>query len=331
MNRIEAVPEEALPFLKQQGICPERQERIQMGRNSRVWLIESGGTRWILKEYFRHPQDPRNRLHSESAFISFLNRFHLPVPQVVSVDHRNSLGLYTWLEGVPVTQITEEHIAQCSTFIEKINEVHMNNGAKDLPPASEACIKNQLHWEYVQQRMQQLKKIEPVSALHQEVLDWINMALQPKLEKVLSQMNDTEEETEELFNHFEPILSPSDFGFHNILEYQGQLHFFDFEYAGWDDPAKLCADFACQPEYPVSEEHAKLFCQRLGEGLEQPDLPHRFNLLIPLYRIKWCCIMLNEFRKQDRERREHAASLEPTFHLNQQFSKAQNYFSNYFS
>ena len=34
-------------------------------------------------------------------------------------------------------------------------------------------------------------------------------------------------------------LSPSDFGFHNaLLEATGKLRFVDFEYAGWDDPAK---------------------------------------------------------------------------------------------
>ena len=39
-------------------------------------------------------------------------------------------------------------------------------------------------------------------------------------------------------------ISPSDFGFHNVLRRPGgHLVFLDFEHAGWDDPAKLFGDF----------------------------------------------------------------------------------------
>ena len=50
----------------------------------------------------------------------------------------------------------------------------------------------------------------------------------------------------------ELILSPSDFGFHNtLLASDGALKFFDFEYAGWDDPAKTAADFLRQPRHYI--------------------------------------------------------------------------------
>src|SRR5260370_15342476 len=46
-------------------------------------------------------------------------------------------------------------------------------------------------------------------------------------------------------------LSPSDFGFHNALRTgDGCTRFFDFEYAGWDDPARMVCDFFCQPAVP---------------------------------------------------------------------------------
>ena len=50
-------------------------------------------------------------------------------------------------------------------------------------------------------------------------------------------------------------LSPSDFGFHNALQSAARLSFIDFEYAGWDDPAKLVCDFFCQPAVPVPQEY----------------------------------------------------------------------------
>ena len=60
----------------------------------------------------------------------------------------------------------------------------------------------------------------------------------------------------------ERCVSPSDFGFHNALRTpDGRLAFIDFEYAGWDDPAKTVSDFFCQPECPVPTEHYAAFAR----------------------------------------------------------------------
>jgi hypothetical protein len=119
------------------------------------------------------------------------------------------------------------------------------------------------------------------------------------------------------------ILSPSDFGFHNMLEADGTLAFLDFEYAGWDDPAKLICDFASQPQCPVSRAQAEAFGAQLGAWL--PGAQGRAALLLPLHRLKWCCILLNEFRAQDRQRRYHAGD-DQAERLETQFYKAQVYF-----
>src|SRR6185503_11886129 len=51
--------------------------------------------------------------------------------------------------------------------------------------------------------------------------------------------------------NLQPRLSPSDFGYHNaVLADDETVRFFDFEYAGWDDPAKLVCDFFNQVEVP---------------------------------------------------------------------------------
>ena len=40
-------------------------------------------------------------------------------------------------------------------------------------------------------------------------------------------------------------ISPSDFGFHNaLLKSNGDIKFIDFEYAGFDDPAKITSHFS---------------------------------------------------------------------------------------
>ena len=53
------------------------------------------------------------------------------------------------------------------------------------------------------------------------------------------------------------VLSPSDFGFHNALRRpDGTIVFVDFEYFGWDDPAKMMADAMLHPGNPAFTGYA---------------------------------------------------------------------------
>jgi hypothetical protein len=104
-------------------------------------------------------------------------------------------------------------------------------------------------------------------------------------------------------------VSPSDFGFHNALaDEAGALTFLDFEYAGRDDPAKLVCDFFCQPELPAPPALYPAFRDSvLGAlGLLTPAHRARCDALLPAYRVKWACIMLNDFLATDAARRVFA-------------------------
>jgi len=92
-------------------------------------------------------------------------------------------------------------------------------------------------------------------------------------------------------------LSPSDFGFHNALRLaNGQLRFIDFEYAGWDDPAKMVCDFFANPGFPVPKRYLNRAIKVVSKGVAHPKhIRQRIQLLMAVYQIKWCCIMLNEF------------------------------------
>ena len=97
----------------------------------------------------------------------------------------------------------------------------------------------------------------------------------------------------------ERLVSPSDFGFHNVIRRpDGGLSFIDFEYGGWDDPAKLWADFFLQPRIPVP---ARFECEFLDAVLSHVPADRRRNhvarcrLLWPIFAIRWVCIILNPF------------------------------------
>ena len=103
------------------------------------------------------------------------------------------------------------------------------------------------------------------------------------------------------------VLSPSDLGFHNAVQRDGQLVFLDFEYFGWDDPAKLICDFVLHPAMALSEPLKRRFvCEVLAACDAEAGLARRLTFCYPLYGLKWCMIFLNEFVPQDLFRRGFA-------------------------
>jgi hypothetical protein len=175
-------------------------------------------------------------------------------------------------------------------FIVELNQD--TSAAAGLPNASEACFSMEEHVAVIDRRVARLAEIEPS---HTEAVAFVQESLQPAWRKIRAAIRGS--------GPTRRILSPSDFGFHNALRpADGRLRFFDFEYAGWDDPAKLICDFFCQPQVPVPLE----YWGRVTAALGDKALAERARLLLPAYQVKWCCIMLNEFARHDRERRDFA-------------------------
>ena len=127
-------------------------------------------------------------------------------------------------------------------------------------------------------------------------------------------------------------MSPSDFGFHNAFRSPNGVKFFDFEFAGWDDPAKAVVDFSLQPRMPVAPELAKLFFKSVAPyGGEQ--LKTRSAVLGPILRLKWLCIMLSVLRP-DRLLKMKAAtrdSMGEEGFVKQRLEEAQAYINQEFS
>jgi hypothetical protein len=103
-------------------------------------------------------------------------------------------------------------------------------------------------------------------------------------------------------------ISPSDFGFHNALATpSGMVVFLDFEYAGWDDPAKMVSDFFSQPAVPVPVGYFDHFlASALAFSQNAEMLAVRTRILLPVFRMKWCCIVMNDFLPAALRRRKFA-------------------------
>jgi hypothetical protein len=285
------------------------------GGNNRVFRVEVNGTRALLKAYFRHPEDRRDRLGADYSFCAFAWENGLrSLPQPLARDGVNGLGLYEFIDGRPVRpeEIGDGAIEQALRFFAKVNRHRHLPAAQELPIASEAYFCLSDHLQCIERRLASLRRIEPASPIDQEAGDFVGQHLTPAWEQLRDWVNTRARsfglslETE--IPRHEWCLSPSDFGFHNAIKaHSGRLRFIDFEYAGWDDPAKMICDFFCQVAMPISARHFDGVLESVVAGLAAPHgLRTRVALLLPVYRVKWCCIVLNEFVRVSSNRRRFA-------------------------
>jgi hypothetical protein len=299
------------PFLHAHGFAGDCAiEPVAGGGNNRVYRVSTGSCTGLLKAYFQNPADPRDRFGAERAFYDYLWSYGVRcTPEPLGWDDEQRLGLFTFVPGRKLRseEITTDSVAQALAFISELNSARTTEAARRLPAASEACFCLADHIKCVERRVLRIGQIEAASPRGREAAEFVAEELNPAWQKVRASCGGQIPANAPLSPALR-CLSPSDFGFHNaLMTAGGRLQFFDFEYAGWDDPAKLACDFFCQPELPVHSGFWHDFVGRLTATLDpDPTFAERARRLLPAYQIKWCCILLNDFLAVDRTRREFA-------------------------
>lgn len=304
------------------------------GANNRVFSVVSDETPlFLLKEYFHHPEDHRDRLTAEFSFSRFAWEHGIrALPQPLAQDAQHHLGLYEFVAGrrLSTGEISEDVVRQSIDFYCGINRYKAAPEAGSLPKAAEACFSLAQHLHCVERRLQNLQNVASISAVNREACDFIASELATAWQSVARTVHEQacvlDVALKEELPHHDRCLSPSDFGFHNaLIGEDGRLRFIDFEYAGWDDPAKLVCDFFCQPAVPVAMDFFEAFVDSVISDLAKPGL-HRqcISSLLPVYRIKWCCILLNDFLPTGSARRRFAqGSMDQEAQKAEQLKKAR--------
>lgn len=269
------------------------------GANNRAFRLETADSAYFLKSYFRHPDDPRDRLGAEFAFSQFAwNHGVRCIPQPLACDAAAGLGLFEFVHGQSLkgTAAGEASVEQAIAFFRCLNRSRMEPEAAKLGRASESCLSLDDHFATVNRRVEGLQAVPSEAGAAELVTELV-----PAWKQVVAGAHAAAAShclaTDAPLVPGDRCLSPSDFGFHNaILANDGRLRFIDFEYAGWDDPAKLICDFYCQPAVPAPRHTFDRFARAVAGEFPRPAIHQaRAALLLPVYRIKWVCIMLNEF------------------------------------
>lgn len=284
-------------------------ERLPGGGNNRVYRVETAAGPVLLKEYFQHPADLRDRLAAEYAFTSFAWDHGIrSLPQPLACDRAAGLGLYEFIAGRKLApgEVTAAHVEEAAGFFAAVNRHRHDETAASLPIASEACFSISEHLACVDRRVARLATIAAESDLHREAQKLVAARLVPAWHHVRAAVATGGPPLDVALATDARVISPSDFGFHNCLLTTAGLKFIDFEYAGWDDPAKTACDFFCQPAVPVPRQHFERFLAAVISATGEAATRDRAALLLPVYELKWCCIMLNEFLPVGDDRRSFA-------------------------
>jgi len=296
-------------------------ERIGGGRNSQVYkVVDDRANFFALKVYFRHVADPRDRLATEYDSFSHLweNGFR-EIPRPVVKDPSRGWAIYEFVDGdkIPPGQVNEAALSAAVDFLSRLRELSRQPGSRKLGLASEACFAPSLIVQSVRLRLQRLCSTGRETASQQALHLFLTDDFAPLLEQVArwseSRLMTAGASFIQELDWRQRTLSPSDFGFHNALRRRdGGIIFLDFEYFGWDDPAKMISDFLLHPAMNLSLDLRKKFTLAiLRRFSDWPDLIGRVEAVYPLFGLKWIMIILNEFLSASFQRRQFATGEAP--------------------
>jgi hypothetical protein len=292
---------------------PDLLTTCTQGANNRTYRVDTKAGAFAVKQYFRHDDDTRDRLATEFSFLTYAHQAAPGMsPRPLACDAMSGITLCEFIEGQPFQtgNIGATEVGAALHFFRSLNRAPSELTC-DLPVAADACFTITDHIALVDARVSRL-----LDATSSDATDFDASRFVRRLSTVWKKVSEQALSEAELLGldanaallHIQRCISPSDFGFHNALRASdGTIRFLDFEYAGWDDPAKTAGDFFQQLAVPVPPQYRQHFATEIARCLHDPTATlARIELLRPVYAVKWCCIVLNIYLPVHLARRRFA-------------------------
>lgn len=288
-------PEFASHWAQELGTARESLVQLRGGINNHVFRCGSHGHHWVIKGYPSQQPGQRDRMQAEVEFLRYA-QLVAPgkVPELLVVDTDRRCVVLEHLEGTAYPEGISPPAEDVQAAVDFFRQLNANLGlARQMIrlDAAEGFLSLREHMANVRERL---------AAMGTEHLESASTSLATEL---LSQL---QKQVDEVQNNIEAriisgevkdtiddhlcCVSPSDFGFHNAILTKNGITFIDFEFAGWDDPAKACIDFILQQRNPIATKHLAILSAPYPNTTRQ--LKSRINVLYNLLRLKWICIIL---------------------------------------
>jgi predicted Ser/Thr protein kinase len=275
--------------------------RLSGGINNDVYRVDTALRSYVLKSYPTVHSSNRDRMKAEIEFLQYATTVAPGfVPRLFQFDFKTRTVLMEFINGKTFQEgnaLKESHVYEAIRFFEILNQDREAAKRYISMDAAEAFLKLSDHLTNIDHRTSVLTTSHLPKALVNESRQLINM-LDERYKNVRKRTVDAirKGEVKDAINLEERCISPSDFGFHNAIKTKGRILFIDFEFAGWDDPAKASLDFVLQPRIPVVAKQTILREVLTKQNNEENN--RRITLLSDILRIKWLCIILSVLNPQ---------------------------------
>ncbi len=285
-------------------------EQIIGGRNSQVYKLTCNNIKYCAKVYYSDDSDKIDRLGTEFVSTKFMwNNGIKCIPQPILASRENMCAVYEFIEGqkIDCEKITALEIGFAAEFILTLNKIKSHPDANNLPSASGACFSIEAIIKNVEQRLKKLQSIDEKGAPYEQLNNFLIKEFMPHFNK-FKEKYDKELDYKLELPKKKRTLNPADFGFHNALrKNDGTITFLDFEFFGWDDPTKIVCDFMIHPGMNIEYELRNKFAEKIFNKFPYgEEIKNRTNVAYPLYVLRWCTILLNEFLPDQFLRRKFA-------------------------
>lgn len=309
----EQAPEERVRrLLADTGRSPAaRLSPLSGGANNRVFRVDADAETVVAKAYKRPGADRRDRRLSEAVFSDIVaEAAPSQAPRLLATSQELETSLFSWIEGRVTAddEVSPTDVQAAARFFAALNGAELRARRGSAPQASEAAFLISDHQKIVAGR---LEALQSAADAHPRPLQDVLAAMERIWDALSRRVTDVLARRPVLaaaLHGDDRGLSPSDFGFHNALRRRDDsLVFLDFEYAGWDDPSRMAADFFAQPQKPAPAGCFDAFVETAFAPFgNSAMLADRARLLRPIYQAKWFCIVLGPFLPEALARRRFA-------------------------
>jgi len=272
------------------------------GKNSCVYRLSCADKKdYVVKFYFFHKSDKRNRLITEFSALQFLYSNDIEyVPEPLLMNNDYGFSVFEFINGkrIKSENVSYEDIQTLINFLLRLNQLKYYKDALKINNASEACFSINDYIKSIDLRLNRLKQLDKKkSIMNERLLIFICEKFLPVFENTKKRCNSLKMDCNKKLTFHQKTLSPSDYGFHNALRLiDKKIKFIDFEYFGWDDPAKMICDFLLHPAMNLSFDRKNYFYNLILKHFEDAEiLKERIHIVYSLVALKWCMILLNEF------------------------------------
>ena len=270
--------------------------KIKGRGNSCLYKIKmDSGQEYAGKLYPDPTFDDKNRLAKETSAYRFLHSNKIKtVPENIWSDTNLNFGLFEWINGKEIVEITNDHLNCAADFVASLAELSKHTNHDKFGQASASCLTGKMIEQQIRDRY---ATVHGYSDLNSELRRFLENDFVHTFEEILSKSKKIWPGTFEIeLSADYQLLSPSDFGFHNIMLTKDGLKFIDFEYFGWDDPVKLTCDFLLHPGMVLSVKQKTLWLESMEEIFSNDrKFSDRLRASYGLYGLCWGLIMLNIF------------------------------------